>query len=70
MALIEDQIDESLILLLSRLVSDNVLILHNAKKEISIIILTSQNTTIDKNIWKNVGEGIYLVVLTLLEIIF
>lgn len=32
MALIEDQIDELLILLLNNLVSDNVLVLHNIKK--------------------------------------
>ncbi len=49
-ALIEDQIDDSLILLLSCLVSDDVLILHNAKKGISIITLTSRNAIIDKNI--------------------
>ena len=69
-ALIKDQVDNLLILLLSHLVSNDILVLHNAKKRINVIALTSRNTAIDKNIWKNIGEGIYLVVLALLEIFF
>ncbi len=40
------------------------------KKGISVIALTSKNAAMDKNIWKNIGEGIYLVVLALPEIFF
>ena len=40
------------------------------KKKISVITLTSKNAAMDKNIWKNIGEGVYLVVLALLEIFF
>ncbi len=69
-ALIENEIDDLLILLLSYPISDDVLVSHNAKKKISIIALNSKNTAIDKNIWKNIREGIYLVVLALPEILF
>ncbi len=67
---IEDQVDDSLILLLSRTVSDDILVSHNAKKKISVIVLTSRNTAIDKNVWKNIREGVYSIVLVLLEIFF
>lgn len=68
--LMEDKIDKWLILLLSRPVSDDVLVSHNAKKRIGVIALTSKNAVMDKNVWKNVGEGIYSIVLALPEIFF
>lgn len=40
------------------------------KKGISVIALTSKNAAMDKKIWKNVGEGVYSVVLALPEIFF
>ncbi len=49
-ALMEDQVDDSLILLLSCPVSDDILVLHNAKKGFSGIALNSKNAAIDKNI--------------------
>lgn len=67
-ALIEDQINKSLILFLSHFVSDDILISYNIKKMISVIVLTPRNTAIDKNIWKKIGEGVYLVVWVLLKI--
>ena len=70
MALIEDQIDDSIILLLSHPVFDDVLVSHNTKKRINIIALTFRNATMDKNIWKNIREVVYLVVLALPEILF
>lgn len=36
--------------ILSRPVYNNVLILHNAKKKISVIVLTSKNTAMNTNI--------------------
>lgn len=50
MILIRDWINKLLILFLNRFVFNNVLVLYNAKKKINIIILTSKNITIDKNI--------------------
>lgn len=49
-ALIKNQIDKYLILFISYLIFDDVLVLDNIKKKISIITLTSRNTAIDKNI--------------------
>ena len=66
----EDQVDDSLILLLSCPIFDNVLVSNSVKKGISIIILISKNAAIDKNIWKNIGEDVYLVVLPLPENFF
>ena len=66
----EDQVDDLFILLLSRLVSDDILVLYNTKKKISIIALTSGNAAIDKNIQKNIREGIYSVVLALPKTFF
>lgn len=40
------------------------------KKGISVVGLTSRNAAMDKKIWKNVGEGVYSVVLVLPEILF
>ena len=40
------------------------------KKGINIVALTSKNATIDKEIWKNVGGGVYSVVLASPEIFF
>ncbi len=40
------------------------------KKGISVIALTSRNAAMDKNVWKNVREGVYSVVLALPEIFF
>ena len=65
----EDQIDD-FILFLSRPVSDDILVSHNAKKRTSVIALTSRNAVIDKNIWKNIREGVFLVVLISPEIFF
>ena len=55
---------------LSRLVSDNILVLHNANKGISVVALTSRNAAMDKKIWKNVGEVVYSVVLASPKILF
>ena len=49
-ALIKNQIDEYLILFISYLIFDDVLVLDNIKKKISVITLTSRNTAIDKSI--------------------
>ena len=62
--LIKNQVNNLLILFLSHPVSDDILVLYNIKKKISIIALTSKNTAKDKNIWKNIRKSIYLVVLT------
>ena len=69
-ALIENQIDDLLILLLSRPVFDDILVLYNAKKRISVIVLIFRNAAMDKNIWKNIEEDVYLVVLVLPKIFF
>lgn len=51
-------------------VSDDIFVLHNAKKGINFVALNSKNAAMDKKIWKNVREDIYLVVLALPEIFF
>lgn len=48
--LIENQVDKSLILLLTCPISNDVLVLYNAKKKISIITLTPKNSAMNKNI--------------------
>lgn len=55
-ALIEDQVNKWLILLLRHPVSDDVLVSHNAKKGISVIALTSRNAAMDKKIWKTLEK--------------
>ena len=55
---------------LSHSVFDDILVLHNAKKRISVILLTFKNAVIDKKIWKNVREDVYSVVLASPKIFF
>lgn len=40
------------------------------KKGINVVALTSRNAAMDKKIWKNIREGIYLVVLASPKILF